>query len=1179
MTQTIRQSNLFAAEDWRKIYRAFSNVNFNAYDFDSIKLALVEYLRQNYAEDFTDYIDSSEFIALIDMMAYLGQSLAFRVDLNARENFMDTADRRESILKLAKMLSYAPKRNITARGLVKIMSVRTNDDIYDSNALNLNGKDILWNDPNNPDWFEQFILVMNNIYDSSNPFGQPVEKATIGNVSSHIYRLNNKPGNPGQYGFSARVDNSAMPFELVNISIKDKTFYDERQPDPSSAFHLIYQNDGNGNQSTKTGFFAYFKQGNMRFDDFDISTPIENRVLTMKNKNVNESDVWTQTIDDGGNILIDWTKVPAIEANNVIFNNVDKKVRNIFSVQTLDTDAIAVRFGDGRFGNVPSGLIRVWSRVSANRRMNIRPQDMRDIIINMSYYNSKGLEKRFAMTVALQETVSNSQPSETDEEIRRRAPQVYYTQNRMVTGEDYNAFPLDDTTILKSKALNRTYSGHSRYIDINDPTGQHQNTNVVADDGLLYKEFDNFYEEIQIALGASPDDIVYNTIQPTLKESEFVNFVYGAMRQSIIDKYPSELSITQLLTWFGASASPTTSTGILKDTSGAAVQVGTGIGFLKYIASGGMIKFRNAGWVAVNDVVGTGDVIDSNNVGSISLKSYVATGDEIIAITPAIRTSFSQSEIDNIKQAIVDENTFGIMYDFINDLWFVKDTSYGAYNRNSNVYTPTISSDLLQENAWLVLLEFTGSEENAYWAISTRGLRYVFESVEDVRFFFINSFRLYNNATGLVDRDHVTIFKTNGVPEYNIALDTATDWIPSSALTNISYVLGQYVKFENHYYVSKNNHNASIQTTNIFTAWATDAQYWELVEGNMDDDTTFNLVNSFIYEDGYVEPRKILLGFTDVDQDGIVDDPEVFDKVVFGNQIPTLIDPNYFIHFSKYVSFDGYEYYKPMPNTRWFSTMPDAVNDVAANPGTWEGGDVMFVPPLYYTFNNTTLLFDQVLDPTTFINYVGRADLNFQWKHFAASDHRIDPAVTNIIDVFVLTQEYNNQMRRWIVNGLPISEMPVAESITQLQLSYAKFNSFKMISDQLIWHPVKYKLLFGDRASEELQATIKITRVLNSKISDGEIKANVISAINTYFSAENWDFGEPFYFSELSAYIHQQLATDVGGVALVPMNGEARFGNLYDIKAKSDEIFISCATVNNIEIVKTFTETTLRINK
>ena len=92
-----------------------------------IPSAMVEYIKTNFPENFNDYIESSEFIANIELLAYLGQSIAFRMDINTRENFLETAERRDSVFKLARMLGYNPKRNIPASGLMKVVSISTSN--------------------------------------------------------------------------------------------------------------------------------------------------------------------------------------------------------------------------------------------------------------------------------------------------------------------------------------------------------------------------------------------------------------------------------------------------------------------------------------------------------------------------------------------------------------------------------------------------------------------------------------------------------------------------------------------------------------------------------------------------------------------------------------------------------------------------------------------------------------------------------------------------------------------------------------------------------------------------------------------------------------------------------------------------------------------------------------------
>ena len=108
MSSTDRLNNLLVSEDWKKIYQSFKNADFQSYDFENLRRTMIDYLRINFPEDFNDYIESSEYLALIDLIAYMGQSLAFRFDLNARNNFLELAERTDAVLRLARMISYNP---------------------------------------------------------------------------------------------------------------------------------------------------------------------------------------------------------------------------------------------------------------------------------------------------------------------------------------------------------------------------------------------------------------------------------------------------------------------------------------------------------------------------------------------------------------------------------------------------------------------------------------------------------------------------------------------------------------------------------------------------------------------------------------------------------------------------------------------------------------------------------------------------------------------------------------------------------------------------------------------------------------------------------------------------------------------------------------------------------------
>ena len=95
MSISSRQSELFCGGDWKVLYQAVTQINFNASDPITINQALRTYIQQNYPEDFNDWIIQSEFVAIIDLLSWLAGTLAFKTDISVRENFLEVAEARE----------------------------------------------------------------------------------------------------------------------------------------------------------------------------------------------------------------------------------------------------------------------------------------------------------------------------------------------------------------------------------------------------------------------------------------------------------------------------------------------------------------------------------------------------------------------------------------------------------------------------------------------------------------------------------------------------------------------------------------------------------------------------------------------------------------------------------------------------------------------------------------------------------------------------------------------------------------------------------------------------------------------------------------------------------------------------------------------------------------------------
>ena len=83
--------------------------------------------------------------------------------------------------------------------------------------------------------------------------------------------------------------------------------------------------------------------------------------------------------------------------------------------------------------------------------------------------------------------------------------------------------------------------------------------------------------------------------------------------------------------------------------------------------------------------------------------------------------------------------------------------------------------------------------------------------------------------------------------------------------------------------------------------------------------------------------------------------------------------------------------------------------------------------------------------------------------------------------------------------------------------------------------------------------------------------------MNTYFNINSWNFGDTFYFSELSAYLHAQIGSLVSSVVLVPNDPTMAFGDLYEIKSSPYEIFVNAATANDVVVIAALTPAQLQI--
>lgn len=1124
-----RQSALFGINDWKTLYRTFSQADFTSYDYETLRKSFIDYLRVTYPETFNDYVESSEFISLLDVIAFMGQGLAFRNDLNTRENFLDTAERRDSVIKLANLVGYTPKRNIAASGYIKVVSLSTTENIYDINGVNLGGATILWNDPANANWLMQFNTIINATLISGQRIGRPGNTSILLDVKTDEYTISIPTTVLPIVNYESTVDNVRMAFELVSGTALNSSSVYELPPLPNGRMNVLYRNDKNGYGSPNTGFFFYFKQGALQQYDFVLNQQISNQTIDIGTiEGVNNSDTWLFQFDSNG-VQTTWTQVETVYGAiaQSSFANPDRK---IFSVNSRFNDAVSYTFGDGVFSQIPIGTFRAWVRSSNGLTYTIDPSEMGGVVVTLPYINRTGKPETLSLTLQLTTPVSNAKSREEISDIKLRAPTRFYTQNRMVNGEDYSNFPYTlYGSIIKSRALNRSSIGVSKSLDLVDPTQKYSSATVFGSDGALWQDTTDG------KLSFSATNV--NTIIQFLSGALSIALGSSPARQYYSQKWSRYASTGGTVYWQTATVSGNTVTGYFYQVvslNPLPVPVSVySTSNTKYITAGALIKVRAplingvqyyfdpdnrlttvatapnrlTTWTAVSNVSGDGSNfgrgVFPNGTGPITLNGYLPSGVSIEssdAIIPVFSNTFSAAIIQDCVNRIEANQNFSLVYNnslLINqERWSVGST--GATNS---------------------FVEFTSLGGGEY-LVTYKSLTYYFGSIADTRFAY-NASSVYDPRTGTVLKDLIKILGSNP------------------------------------------------NTTN----------------GNaIGADIRLDISGQKVESDGYVNDYQVTVAYTDPSDPTIITNPDFFTEVVGYDFRTTAVNSRYFVFFQRIQNTATLSSYQILSST-----------DVVYTFGTLSALEQVKydypVGQLFYAWStgifyksvqaagvitpSFTLVAQTVGD---YLARAGRSALGFQYRHNSDNTTRLDPGTTNIIDLYVVTSSYYTQYVRWIQDTSGTVVKPLQPTIAELNATYnAGINTYKMISDSVIFNSVTFKPLFGAKAAQELRATIKVIKNATTNASDSEIRSAILTAMNTYFSIDNWNFGDTFYFSELASYLHRELNDMISSVVLVPLDPSAPFGTLYEVRCAPHEIFVNGATAQNIAVITALTPNQLQM--
>jgi hypothetical protein len=717
--------------------------------------------------------------------------------------------------------------------------------------------------------------------------------------------------------------------------------------------------------------------------------------------------------------------------------------------------------------------------------------------------------------MSLQYTVDNSTGSETNASIQNKAPQAYYTQNRMVTAEDYNITPLTlGADIVKVKSINRVSSGLSKYFELSDVSGRYSKTNIFATDGILYK--DTTERNFEFSYSNNNDIII------AIKEKLEPIIASESLRSFYLENYSRPALDNLDASW----VAPVTGQpkGYFKDSNNPLSVGPYTSNNLKYVKIGALIKFAPpAGryftktgklvpsqgvntvdyiWTKVLQVAGDGansgiGALD-DGTGPIVLSNVIPSTATPVEVIPKFIDIFTYAFETELVTLCQNHRNFGLSFNQITRVWnIVLDTNLDLTNPFSLAYQGNVTNSN-KDASWLVAFTWTGKN----YKVRHRLTDYIFESEKETAFFVDDNTVNYDFVSNTIVKDQITVLSINTDPENNAA--------------------------------------------------------------GLGVDYRWQIDNSIVEVDGYVDPKKVRVSFYDLN-DGQITDPDTFNNVSSTGTI-------YFKTLS-----DGIRYQLEDSDlfTVTYPTPADADVDISNDDISPATGDLFyFSDPAYNVVNSYSTATGGWVYESDYTAYPGRSGLKFHYVHNSSEDRRIDPSKSNIIDIYLLTASYDNSYRSWLASSSGTE--PLAPTSQNLELNFGGLlDPVKTISDEIVFQPVKYKVLFGNKAATNLQSTFKAVKNSSRPISDNEIKSRILVAIQDFFSLENWDFGQTFYFSELATYVMNVMTPDITNFVIIPKSNND-FGSLYEVACLSNELFISGATADDIEVIDAITASQLK---
>jgi len=401
-------------------------IDYTSRDFNSIKNDLIEYTKRYYPEVYRDFNEASFGSLMLDTVSYVGDILSFYLDYQANESFLETSIEYSNVLNHAKQMGYRFSNAPSSFGTVQI------DCLIPASTLTVS-----------PDYDYIPTLQRGTIFSTNSgklfTLNENVSFDPTGN--NEVYVHSETDQGPSYYIVRSKGQVVSGERSVEEIEVGDFQRFLRLELSGENIAEIISVTDTQGNVYHEVSYLSQnvvFKElpnkgvNSKESPSLIKPFPVPRRFITEYEDNKiylqfgygSESELTSNSIIDPSEVIL--------------------KVHGKDYVTDTSFDPSKLTSTD-KFGVAPSNttltvVYRTNNVESVNAAANEITNVTRPIV---SFRNPDSLDASKTQTVIKSFEVSNLQPIvgdisiPTTAELKRRAIDVFATQNRAVTLRDY----------------------------------------------------------------------------------------------------------------------------------------------------------------------------------------------------------------------------------------------------------------------------------------------------------------------------------------------------------------------------------------------------------------------------------------------------------------------------------------------------------------------------------------------------------------------------------------------------------------------------------------------------------------------------------------------------------------------------------------------------------------------